>query len=272
MHLSQFRLHRINGGQGIFARTHNDDSPGHFAFTVELGDAAPDRRPPAHAGNVGQQHRHAATRSNNDLLKVVDGLQIAGGAHHIFSFTQFQYRAATLLVGALNRADNLFMGNVQGPQAVRIKDHLILFDHSADAGDLRYVRHGFQFIFQDPVLNRPQIPEAMLTAFIGKYIFKHPANAGSIRPQRSFRFRRQAALDLAQVLQHAGARPVRIGAIIKQYVNVSIAEHGKTAHGFRPRHRQHGGGQRIGHLIFDNLRRFSRIAYANNHLGIGEIR
>ena len=272
LHFRQFGLHRVNGGQRVFARTHDDNAARHLAFAVELGDAAPNRRTPAHAGDVGEQHRHAAARGDNDLVKIVDGFQVAGGAYHIFRFTQFQYRAAAFLVGALDRANHLLVSDVQRPQPVWVKNHLILFHHPADAGHLRNIRYGFQFIFKDPVLNRPQVAEAMLAAFVGEHIFKYPADAGGIRPQRRFGFRRQAALDLAQVLQHAGARPVRVGTVLKQYVNVSIAEHGKTAHGFRPRHRQHGSGQRIGHLIFDNLRRFARIADANDHLGIGKIR
>ena len=272
LHFRQFGLYRVNGAERVFTRAHNDYPARHLALAVELGDAAPDRRSPAHAGDVGEQHRHAAARSDNHLVKVVDGLQVAGGAHHIFGFAKLEHRTAPFLVGALDRANHLLVGDVQRPQPVRIKDHLILFDHSADAGHLRNIRHGFQLIFEDPVLNRPQVAEAMLAAFVGKHIFKHPADAGGIRPQRRFRFRRQAALDLAQVLQHAGARPVWVRSIIKQHIDISIAEHRKAAHGFRSRHRQHGGGQRVGHLIFDNLRRFPRIAHANDHLGIGEIR
>lgn len=46
----------------------------------------------------------------------------------------------------------------------------------------------------------------------------------------------------------------------------------EAANRFGAGHRQHGGGQRPGDLVFDDLRRLPRIAGFDDHLYIREIR
>ena len=53
----QFRqpfLDAGDGGQRVFAATHDDDATHHLAFAVQIGDAAPHPRPGTQAGDVGQ--------------------------------------------------------------------------------------------------------------------------------------------------------------------------------------------------------------------------
>ena len=111
----------------------------------------------------------------------------------------------------------------------------------------------------------------MFPAAIHQRVLKYPADARGVRSHFRANASRQFSLNLVEVLQYARARPVRIGAIFENDVHVGIAKLRETAHGFRARYRQHGGGQRVGHLIFNNLRRLTRIAGFDDHLNIREI-
>ena len=154
----------------------------------------------------------------------------------------------------------------------RVDLHLILLHHAADGSHFRHVRDGFQLIFQEPVLQRTQFGKVVLAAFVHQRVFKDPAHAGSVRANLGAHALRQFALHLIEVLQHARARPVEVGAVLKNHVHVGVAKLREAAHRFRARHRQHGGGERISYLILDNLRRLPRIAGFDDHLYVREIR
>ncbi len=114
--------------------------------------------------------------------------------------------------------------------------------------------------------------EVVRAAAVDQRVLVDPADAGGIRPKGWLGTGRQPALHLAQVLQHPRARPVQIGAVLEQYVHEAIAEERIAAHRLCPRHREHGGGQRVGHLIFDDLWRLSRVGGTDDHLYVGQIR
>ncbi len=197
LEIAQLIFHRMQGLQRVFTVAHDDNAPGHLALAVILRHAPTDLRPIADAGNVAQQHGHAATAVDDDLAKISKAFKIAGGAHHILGLPHLQQRAAALLVRPLHRINYLLVGNIQRPHPYRIGDDLILAYHAADAGDLRHVGDSFQLKLKRPVLQRPQIGKAMLTAAIDKGIFVDPADAGGIRPQPDVNTGRQLSLDLA---------------------------------------------------------------------------
>ncbi|MNF34273.1 hypothetical protein D3C84_151100 [compost metagenome] len=103
-------------------------------------------------------------------------------------------------------------------------------------------------------------------------VLKDPADPGSIRTKGRLGGGRQTRLDLAEVLQHPRTGPVQVGAVLENDVDETVAEEGEAAHRLRPGHRQHGGGQWIGNLVLDDLRRLSRIGGADDHLDVGEVR
>src|SRR3546814_8360313 len=72
--------------------------------------------------------------------------------------------------------------------------------------------------------------------------------------------RRQSSLHLVEIFEHTAARPVEVGAVLEDHIDKAVAEKGVTAHRLRPWHRQHGGGERIGDLVLDDLRYLARVA------------
>ena len=153
----------------------------------------------------------------------------------------------------------------------RVDLHLILLHHAAHRRHFGNVRDGFQLVFQEPVLQRTQLGEIVLSAFVHQRVLKDPADASGIRANLRTDALRQFALHLIEVLQHARARPVQIRPVFKNDVHVGIAELREAAHGLGARHGQHGGGERVGDLIFHNLRRLPRIAGFDDHLHVREI-
>ena len=77
----------------------------------------------------------------------------------------------------------LLIGDVVGLEPVRIDIHLVLLAESADGRDFRHAGHGLQVIAQIPVLQRPQVRQAVLARLVLQHVLVDPAEAGGVRPQ-----------------------------------------------------------------------------------------
>ncbi|MNF41891.1 hypothetical protein D3C84_229290 [compost metagenome] len=269
----EFGLDRIDGAARVLAAAQDHHAADHLALAVQFGDAATHLRPQLDMRHLAEGHRHAAgIQAQRDGAKVVEGFQITRGAHHELGFRQFQHRAAGFLVGPADGVRHLGLGDAQAGQLDRVELHLVLLDHAADGRHLGDVGQGLQLELEEPVLQRAQLRQVMLTAAVDQGVLVDPADPGGVRPQRRFGAGRQAALDLAEVFQHPRTRPVEVGVVLEQHIDEAVAEERVAAHGLRPRYREHGGGQRIGHLVLDDLRRLARIGRADDHLHVGQVR
>ncbi len=148
----QLHLQRVNGLQRIFTVAHHYDAARHFALAVQLSHTTADLRPFAQRRHLRKQDRYAVTHGNHHVGKVTPLFQVARGPHHIFRFPHLQHCTAAFLVGILNGTYHLLMRDIQRAQAWRVQYHLILTNHTADAGHFSHVGDGFQFKFQRPVL------------------------------------------------------------------------------------------------------------------------
>ena len=141
LQLGQLGLHRRDGRAGVLAGAQDHHAAGDLALAVEFGDAAPHFRADLDRGHVAEAHWDAAGRRlQRHGLEVLDRLQIAGGADHVFGLAQLQHRAAGLGVGAFQRGDNLLVRDPQAGQLLRVEHHLVLADHAADRRDLGHAR------------------------------------------------------------------------------------------------------------------------------------
>ena len=272
LQLRQAFLDGTDGGQGVLPRAHHHHGAGHLALTVELGDTTPHLRPDAHLGHVTQQDGGAAfVHRQQHLAQVVDALQVAGGAHHVLGLGHLQHRAAALLVGGANGGGDLPQLDAEGTQPVGIHHHLVLLHHAADGGHLGHARHRLQFELEEPVLQGTQLRQVVLARAVHQGVVVHPADAGSVRPEAGTHPLRQALARLVQVFQHPRARPVEIGAVLEQHVDIGIAEEGIAAHGGGARHRQHGGGQGIGDLVLHHPWRLAGEGRTDDDLHIGQV-
>ena len=273
LELGQLRFDRRDGAAGVGALPQHDHAARYLALAIELRDAAPHFRADLDCRDVAQGHWHAACGSaERDRAKLVDGPEITGSADHIFGLAHFEYRSARFLVGVLDRLDRLAMGDTEGGQLHRIEHDLILLHHAADAGDLGHTGHTFQLVTQEPVLQAAQLRQIVAAGPVDQRIFIDPADPGRVGPDRTARRFRQTALHLVQIFEHARARPVKIGAVLEDHIDEAVAEEGVAAHRLGAGHRQHGGGERIGHLVLDDLRRLAGIAGADDDLRIRKVR
>ena len=268
----EFLLHRLDGGERVLAIAHDDDAARHLALAVQLGDAAAHLRPEANLRDLFQADRRAGGGdAERDRAQVLQALHVAAHADHVLGLGHLDHRAARFLVALLDRHAHVRQRQAVGAQLRRVDDDLVLLDHAADRGDFGDARHGTQFVFQEPILQRAQLRQVVFAAAVHQCVLVHPAHAGGVRAERRFGRARQARDHLAQILEHARARPVDVGAIRKNDIDEGIPEHRVAAHRGGARHRQHGGGERVGDLVLDRLRRLARVAGLDDDLHVGQV-
>ncbi|MNI07075.1 hypothetical protein D3C73_600780 [compost metagenome] len=259
----------IDDRQCIGTEPLKHDAACDFAFTVEFGDPPPFVGNQFDPCNITEPERRAAHRLQNDVLDIGYALQIAAPAHHELEFGKLDRAAPDIRIAGAHGIGDVGERNVLRLQPDRIDHDGILPDETADTGDLGNT-FGFRYREpHDPVLQGPQLRKRHLLCHHG--ILIDPADTRRIRTERRRDPARKAALRDIEIFKHAAARPVRIGAILEDHIDEGCAEEGEAPHHLGFRHCQHGGRQRIGHLVLDDLRRLTGIIGVDDHLNIGEI-
>ena len=217
---------------------------------------------------TGVPERPALTGHVADVL---DGLDVPEAAHHELGLGQLDETAADVVVAALDGALDLPQRNPVGQQLVGIDGHLVLLDEAADAGHLGDAGHAGQLVAQVPVLDRAQLGEVAAAAGVDEDVLVDPADAGGVRTEPRLHPLGQAVTGEAQVLQHAAARPVHIGAVLEDDVDEGEAEEGVPPHRLGVGHGQHRRAQGEGHLILHHLGRLPRVLGEDDHLHVRQI-
>ena len=78
--------------------------------------------------------------------------------------------------------------------------------------------------------------------------------------------------NVVQVLQDTAACPVHVRPVFEDDVDKGEPEKGVASDHLGIGNRQHLGGDRVGDLVFDDLRSLAREVGVDDHLDIGEIR
>ena len=92
--------------------------------------------------DVAEAHRYAGIAGGQrNLAKIIQGLEIAGGANHVLGLGQLEHRPAGLLIGVLDRCDHPLVRDVECNEALRVEHDLVLAHHSAEGGDFSHIRH-----------------------------------------------------------------------------------------------------------------------------------
>ena len=99
----------------------------------------------------------------------------------------------------------------------------------------------------------------------------NPSDPRRVRPELGLDSRGQAILREVQVFQHAAARPVQVRSLVEDDVDHRGFEHALTADGLGVRHAHQRGGQRIGDLILNHLRRLAGEVGDDDHLHVRKI-
>ena len=101
-----------------------------------------------------------------------------------------------------------------------------MFDEAADGSNLGHTGHGPELVLHIPVLQTAQLRQVALAAGVDQDVLQTPANPGGVRAELGGSALRQFACHAAQILQHAAARPVEIGAVLEDDVDEREAEEG----------------------------------------------
>ncbi len=179
-------------------------------------------------------------------------------------------RPPTSLFEPLTAAIDHVERDVVGGEPVGVDGDLVLLDEAADGGHLGDAGHRLQGVAQRPVLVGAELVERVAAATVDERVLEDPADPGGVRPELGLHPLRQARLDLGQVLEHPGARPVDVGAVLEDDVDVREAEVGEAADRLDPRRAEQRRDDRVGDLVLDDVGR-AVPARVDDHLGVGEV-
>lgn len=219
------RLHSSNDFTGVAAGTEQNNAARDFTFAVKLRDAAAHFRPQANLSDVAQNRRRSRSICfEHDRAEVVKRLQIPLSAHHEFAFAHLDGTAARFLIRSGKRRLDVPHRNAVLLELDRIRNDLIFLHGAAHARHFGYARDGLEFILEEPVLERPQAFQIILSGFVHQSVLIDPAHTGGIRTK----FGRDAAREFPgsriKRLQHARTRPVKIRSVLKKNVDKRGAE------------------------------------------------
>ena len=198
-------------------------------------------------------------------------MKVAEAADHILGSAHLQHVSTNLIRALPHLVNHGGGGDAVGEELVGVEVHLILAHKAADAGYLRHAGHGFKLIAQIPILQRPQIGQALGVAAIDDCILIDPAGTGCIGTDSRMHVRRQSPCDLLQVLRYARSRPVEVGIVLKNDEDIGVAEHGLGAHVLHARSRQQSGHDWVGNLVFNHIRWLALPLRMNNHLHVADV-
>ena len=265
-------FHCSNRAARIGSLPQDHDTACNLAFTVQLCDAAPQFRTDLDIRNIAECHRHAARfGAQRYAAKIRQRSEITRCADHILRFAHLDDRAAGFLIARLNCPDNLRMRHTQRGHTIWVENDLVLLDHAANARDFGDPGYGLQLVAQEPVLQAAQPGKVVSAATVHQCIFVNPPDPCCIGAERALNSFGKAILDLIEIFENPRARPVKIGSVFEDDIDIAVAEEGIAAHCFGAGNRKHGCGHRVGHLILNNSGSLSRIVRADHHLYVGEV-
>ncbi len=255
----------------VLAVAHDHDAADHVAPAVQVGDPAPDLRAQGHRGHVAQEHGGALLVGlEDDVLEVLARLQVAAAAHHVLAARELEEPAPDLVVAVADRARHVHDREVVGLQPVGVDRDLVLLDEAPERRHLGDAGHGLDAIAEVPVLERAEVGRAQGVAVVHEGVLEDPAHAGGVGPELRLHPGGQQRLDLGEVLEDAAPRPVDVGPVLEDHVDVAEAEVGEAADDLHVRRAEEAAHDRVGHLVFHDVRA-PVPARVDDDLGVGEV-
>ena len=123
----QARLERLDLGfdrldrcTSVLARAHDDDATRHFAFAVQLGNAATHFRADLNCRDIPQQDGCALGHGQGNRAEIVQRAQVAARTHHVLGLGKFNDRATRGLIGRLEGTQDHRLRDAQGAHAIGV--------------------------------------------------------------------------------------------------------------------------------------------------------
>ena len=265
-------LHPLDHLLGVFSHAHNDHAADGFATAIEIGDSAALGWSVVDCGHVAHANRGAAAGvvEQDDVSNVVERVQIASPAHHVFTAAEFHEASADIVVGFADGVGNGVDRNLIGLQADGVDLHLVLADEAADRGDLGDSGQRLQGVAHIPVLVAAHLLQTVLACVIDQSVLIDPADAGCVLGQLHGGFFGQSRGDGIEIFEGSRARPVKVGALVEDDVDIGDSEIGEAANVFHLGHSQQGRGDGIGELVLDDVGTAVPLG-VDDDLGVAEV-
>ena len=242
------------------------------ALAVQVRQAAADVGAQHHLADVHDPDRGAVgARCHRDLLEVLHGLDVAAAADAVFGPAELDQAARGLVVARAHRLDDLVDRKPVGLQPVRVDVDLVLLAEPADRRHLRHPGHRLEIVLEVPVLIRAQLGQAVLAGLVHQRVLVDPAERGRVRAELGPHALGQARQHGREVLLGARARPVDVGAVLEDDVDVGVAEVREAAHGLDLGGAHQGRDDRVGDLVLDQVRALVP-AREDDHLRVAQVR
>ena len=220
-------LYFLDDGERVFSEPLQCDARNDFAFAVHLGNAAALVRGELNSRHVPEQHRDAAVVLDDNLFEIGEALDVAAATYGELGLGQLHGSAADIHVAGTDRVADFSERNAQRLQPPRVDHDAVLFDEPADAGDLGYAFRFGDAIADVPILDRTQLGQVLLRA--AHDVLINPANPGRIGSEGRGDPDRQTPSGRTEIFEHTRARPVEIGAVLKDDVDERDAEERESA-------------------------------------------
>src|SRR5438105_128337 len=178
-----------------------------------------------HGADVPDVNGRAVLHFQHHVLNVGDALDVAAPPDVILGASHFERLPAYVVVAGADTTHDITQRNAMCGQRVWIEIDLIFLYESADWRDFGDTLHCFKRVAQIPILNGAQLREIVFAAVIDERVFKNPADACRVGPEHRIPAFGERAANRVQIFKDTRARPVNVGAILKNHVNERLAEH-----------------------------------------------
>jgi len=193
--------------------------------------------------------------ADHGILEVGDALDETLSPHDVLDAVPLDRFGADVDVRPLDGHEHILQPHAVGPHRVGIHVDLVLADVTADAGDLTDTRNPLQGVAHVPVLDGAELIEAEAAPGTLECVPVDLAKAGGIRAETGGHAGGQHLLSDVELFQQTRPAPVEIVLVIEDHVDHGEAEHREGADRLEAGRTLQHGGERVGDLVFDVLRR-----------------
>ena len=123
---------------------------------------------------------------DDDVFDVLDRRGQTHRAHDVFLGVLFNELRADVEIVGFDLFDDVVQRHSVAQQGVGVDHHVELFFKAADAQNLGDAGHGLQVELDQPILDRAQLFERVLTGRVFEVVEQDQAHAGRNRPQFGF--------------------------------------------------------------------------------------
>ena len=270
--LPKLRLDARNDVERILAVAHHDNAGDGFAVAVEVSRTSAQLGTEHDVADVFDADRRAALGGGErDVPEVGCRLRVAVAAHHVLGAAEFNHASADVVVASADRLDHAADRQAVRPQSVGIDVHLVLPHVAAKRRDVGDAANAPEVIPEIPVLVRAEFRERVRVRFVREDVLEDPSESGRVGTELGRRALRKARQHRREVLERPRPRPVDVGAVFEDDVDVRVAEVGHAAYGFHARRAEERRHNRIRHLRIDDVGA-AVPARVHDHLRVAEIR